>query len=61
MSTLDKFRNEVGSWLEANCPETMHWPAASEANDTISDTLCWGGRKEKRSDDAQRWLDEHAP
>lgn len=57
MSTLDKFRNEVGSWLEANCPETMHWPAASEANDTISDTLCWGGRKEKRSDDAQRWLD----
>jgi alkylation response protein AidB-like acyl-CoA dehydrogenase len=57
MSTLDKFRNEVGSWLESNCPETMHWPVASEANDTISDTLSWGGRKEKRSDDAQRWLD----
>lgn len=46
---LETFREETKTWLLKNAPASMRSVGAEDA--------CWGGRKEKRSPDAQRWLD----
>src|SRR5690349_18356072 len=52
MDTLEKFRKETCTWLEANCPPEMRRPMASE-----SDTF-WGGRNAKFSSEPQRvWFE----
>ena len=48
---LDVFRQETRSWLEANAPASMRTPLGP------GEEACWGGKKEKRSPDVQRWLD----
>jgi alkylation response protein AidB-like acyl-CoA dehydrogenase len=47
---IDTFREETRAWLERNVPQSMRSPGTPE-------DACWGGRKEKRSPDAQRWLE----
>ena len=50
MSELQTFRNEVRTWLAANCPPEMRVPPTD-------DEICWGGRDFTFSSDAQRnWL-----
>lgn len=50
-SGLEKFREETRTWLLANAPPSMRTPLAP------GEDACWGGKKEKRSPDVQRWLD----
>lgn len=47
---LRRFREETRNWLMANAPPSMRTPAKAE-------DATWGGTKEKRTPDAQRWLD----
>jgi acyl-CoA dehydrogenase len=47
---LETFREETKKWLLNNAPASMRAPATAE-------DACWGGKKEKRSSDVQRWLD----
>jgi alkylation response protein AidB-like acyl-CoA dehydrogenase len=49
MTDLEKFREDTRAWLENNVPVAMRSPGAA-------DEACWGGKKEKRSADADRWL-----
>ena len=50
--SLDAFRSEVRSWLEANCPPEMRQPLTGE------DDITWGGRNFQFKSEAQkRWLD----
>jgi acyl-CoA dehydrogenase len=52
---LERFREETRAWLEANCPPEMREPVASE------DDVCWGGRRFKFKNEAQRvWLERMA-
>jgi acyl-CoA dehydrogenase len=48
---LESFREETRKWLLANAPASMRTPLAAD------DDGCWGGKKEERSPDVQRWLD----
>jgi acyl-CoA dehydrogenase len=51
MDELKEFRQEVRTWLEANCPPEMRRPMQSE------DDACWGGRNVRFQSEAQRvWL-----
>jgi len=51
VSELNQFRSDVRAWLEANCPQSMRRPYASEAD------ICWGGRDWKfQSDGQETWL-----
>lgn len=51
MNEPEQFRSDVRAWLEANCPQSMRHPYASEAD------ICWGGRDWKfQSDDQEAWL-----
>ena len=51
MSDPDAFRAEARAWLEANCPPEMRQPVRDE------DDVCWGGRKFKFKNEAQKvWL-----
>jgi acyl-CoA dehydrogenase len=53
--SLEQFRKETRTWLEANCPAEMRTPMADE-----SDTV-WGGRHFKFKSEAQRqWLERMA-
>ncbi len=55
MTNIDEFRQEVRNWLEANCPQSMRQPYASEAD------ACWGGRDFVfQSDEQKQWLDSMA-
>jgi acyl-CoA dehydrogenase len=50
--SLEAFRVETRAWLEANCPPEMRQPVVDETD------VCWGGRRVKFKDDAQRlWLE----
>jgi alkylation response protein AidB-like acyl-CoA dehydrogenase len=50
-STLDDFRLQTRTWLEANCPPQMRQPLRGEED------YCWGGRRAQFQSDAQRlWL-----
>ncbi len=52
MSELDDFRAEIRAWLEENCPAEMRAPVRDE------DDMCWGGRKFKFKNEAQKvWLE----
>ncbi|MFM5917299.1 MAG: acyl-CoA dehydrogenase family protein, partial [Novosphingobium sp.] len=52
MSDLDAFRAEIRAWLEQNCPPEMREPVRDE------DDICWGGRKFKFKNEAQKvWLE----
>lgn len=53
--SLNAFRADVRSWLEANCPPEMRTPMASEGD------ICWGGRNGQFSSPSQRvWLSRMA-
>jgi acyl-CoA dehydrogenase len=53
--SLEAFRAETRAWLEANCPVEMRQPVADETD------VCWGGRRAKFKNDAQRlWLERMA-
>jgi len=55
VTNIDEFRQEVRNWLEANCPDSMRQPYASEAD------ACWGGRDFVfQSDEQKQWLDSMA-
>ena len=55
MTDLDEFRQEVRSWLEQNCPESMRSPYRSEAD------ICWGGREYIFKNPEQKlWLERMA-
>jgi alkylation response protein AidB-like acyl-CoA dehydrogenase len=55
MGDLERFRAEVGAWLEASCPPALKGRGAS-AIDGV-----WGGRKWVWSDpDQKRWLERMA-
>ena len=55
MSDLDAFRAEIRAWLEENCPPEMREPVRDEAD------VCWGGRKFKFKNEAQKqWLERCA-
>ena len=56
MNDLDTFREQTRAWLEANCPEEMHWKRGAGSNLMMGDGLTWGGRKEKLEAPARRWL-----
>jgi polyphosphate kinase len=48
---IESFRRETRAWLEANCPPEMRQPVAEEGD------VCWGGRRWKFKNDAQRaWV-----
>lgn len=52
---LQAFRAETREWLEANCPEEMRQPVASDGD------VCWGGRKWRFKNEAQKqWLERTA-
>jgi acyl-CoA dehydrogenase len=52
---LETFRRATRAWLEANCPPEMRLPVAEEGD------VCWGGRRWKFKNDAQRvWLERMA-
>jgi len=49
--TLEDFRQQTRTWLEANCPPEMREPMRSE------DDVCWGGKKFVfKSEAQQQWL-----
>jgi alkylation response protein AidB-like acyl-CoA dehydrogenase len=50
MAELEAFREQTRKWLLDNAPPSMRsaWTAES---------VCWGGPKEKRDPDVQKWLD----
>lgn len=51
MTDTSAFRQEIRSWLEENCPESMRKPAEQEEQ-------VWGGRNISfPSEDAKRWFD----
>jgi acyl-CoA dehydrogenase len=50
MADLDSFREQTRKWLVDNAPPSMRTPVKAEDG-------CWGGKKEKRTPDVQRWLD----
>ncbi|GAA4883514.1 acyl-CoA dehydrogenase family protein [Ferrimonas pelagia] len=51
MSDLNAFRQEIRTWLEQNCPESMRTPATPE--DQV-----WGGRNiQFPCEDAKLWFD----
>ncbi len=51
MTTLDNFKREVRTWLEANCPESQRRPV-------IKEEQIWGGRRRKfPSPDAELWFE----
>lgn len=53
--TLETFRRETRAWLDANCPPEMRQPVVDESD------VCWGGRRPKFKNDAQRvWLQRTA-
>ncbi len=53
--SLDDFRAQARSWLEANCPEEMRQPITGEGD------ICWGGKQWTFASDAQRvWLERMA-
>lgn len=55
MSDIEKFRAEVKTWLDENCPKELRGGAAGE------DAICWGGKKWTFSSEAQKtWLDRMA-
>ncbi len=55
MTQTESFRQEVRSWLDANCPESMRHPYRSEAD------VCWGGRDYIfQSEDQRLWLERMA-
>jgi len=55
MAELDTFREEVRTWLEANCPAAMRTPMGGD------DDVCWGGRRFPwQSDDQKLWLQRMA-
>jgi alkylation response protein AidB-like acyl-CoA dehydrogenase len=61
MSDLDAFRDETRTWLEENCPKSMRWASADQANATIADELVWGGKKQQYANtDAKLWLERMA-
>lgn len=52
---LDEFRRETRAWLEENCPPQMREPVLDESD------VCWGGRRPKFKNEAQRrWLERMA-
>ena len=52
MSDLEAFRAEIRAWLEENCPPEMRQPVRDE------DDVCWGGRKFRFKNEAQKiWLE----
>ena len=52
---IEAFRRETRAWLEANCPAEMRQPISEEGD------VCWGGRRWKFKNDAQRvWLERMA-
>jgi len=52
MSDPDVFREEIRTWLEANCPAEMRQPVRDE------DDICWGGRNWTFKNEAQKqWLE----
>ncbi len=54
MSSLDQFRDETRSWLEANCPDSMRTPMPEE--ETV-----WGGRNPVFvNPDSKLWLERMA-
>lgn len=54
MAQLDAFRDEVKTWLEANCPPSMR--TRMPENETV-----WGGRNAVfPSEDARKWLEAMA-
>ena len=55
MTETNEFRQEVRTWLEQNCPESMRSPYRSDAD------ICWGGRNFTfQSQDQQLWLERMA-
>src|SRR5882757_960075 len=53
--TLETFRSETRTWLEANCPQEMRQPWKGD------DDACWGGRQWVFRSDAERlWLERMA-
>lgn len=50
---LEAFRQETRAWLVENAPPSMRAPNTAE-------DACWGGKKEQRSPDVQRWLERSA-
>lgn len=49
------FRAETHAWLEANCPAEMRQPVEGEGD------VCWGGRKWRFRNEAQKiWLERMA-
>ena len=54
MASLEDFRAETRTWLEANCPASMRTPMTGEETP-------WGGRKGKfKNPDSKIWLDRMA-
>ncbi|HVJ95030.1 MAG TPA: acyl-CoA dehydrogenase family protein [Labilithrix sp.] len=51
---LEAFREETRKWLIANAPPSARAPLGR------GEEACWGGTKEQRSADVQRWLDVNA-
>ena len=52
MSDLEAHRQEIRTWLEANCPPEMREPIRDESD------VCWGGRRNEFKNPAQKgWLD----
>lgn len=51
MAGLDSFREEIATWINENCPESLRNPATQEQQ-------VWGGRHVKfPSDDAKLWFE----
>ena len=51
MSTIEDFRRETRTWLEANCPESMRTPMPDG-------DLVWGGRTvEYKTEDQRLWFE----
>ena len=54
MASLDEFRKETRTWLEANCPAAMRTPGTE-------DETVWGGRREPFvNPDSKVWLERMA-